>query len=306
MISWLGRYPGRTLQRLGSATAGIWLASTAISFILPEVQTKDFHQSTQQTTFNQKPLPEGSVTILLIGVDIEEFNKKGTRFFSKENTNANNIILFNIASYKPIRILQMPIELGINIPGTKEVRPLKDAYKTGGVYLTKDVITEILGIPEEEIKRYIIIPKQAIRYLTNLLKEREVETSNKPTQLSAEQASLVNPNSGANKINAKQIEEKILSNKKYSQASKRKWIRLFIDGLSKKFNDKEIISRLPVLLEDIQALIKTDLSSKEFESLIAASLMNDKPPLFRELPLAPELVNSELRQLHSKINLPFW
>ena len=63
----------------------------------------------------------------------------------------------------------------MNLPGREKLQTLADAYPLGGIALTADVISEVVGLPEEEPDRFVVMPRQALRSLVDGLGEVEQE-----------------------------------------------------------------------------------------------------------------------------------
>ena len=66
------------------------------------------------------PLPEVPVTVLVIGLDADRLGAASNQAAPKGSANADALVMLRIASKEPLQVLQIPTELGVQLPGDKE------------------------------------------------------------------------------------------------------------------------------------------------------------------------------------------
>lgn len=68
---------------------------------------------------------------------------------------ANGIMLVRLQPDQPLRILQIPAQTAVSVPGSGII-PVGEAYSVGGVRLVADLLAELLGRQEANPVRYIV------------------------------------------------------------------------------------------------------------------------------------------------------
>ena len=68
---------------------------------------------------------------------------------------ANGIMLVRLQPDQPLRILQVPAQTAVSVPGSGII-PVGEAYSVGGVRLVADLLAELLGRQEANPVRYIV------------------------------------------------------------------------------------------------------------------------------------------------------
>ena len=67
--------------------------------------------------------------------------------------NADALLLLRIAAQEPLQVLQIPTELGVQLPGEENPGPLAQLWRRGGVSLLSDAIRNIVGLQQGDPKR---------------------------------------------------------------------------------------------------------------------------------------------------------
>ncbi len=148
---WIGKRPGRTLQRIGTALAGFWFASNLLRIFWPEadqISTKSYLYSQIKKT----RLPNQNISLLIIGEENKDESNNNQNPI-KRNLNTIKIIIINKET--STKIIKVPIDLPVQITNQRPPLRLIAAYRLGGISLTYDLISNILGIPLETPRRYI-------------------------------------------------------------------------------------------------------------------------------------------------------
>ena len=114
---WLGKYPGRTLQRIGAALAGFWLASNVLRVFWPEadqISTKSYLDAQIKKT----RVPNQNVSLLIIG----EENKveSNSHFQNGVKSKLKSIRIIIINQNNPTKVIKVPISLPVQISKKKQ------------------------------------------------------------------------------------------------------------------------------------------------------------------------------------------
>ncbi len=303
---WLGKYPGRTLLRLAATLSGLWLMSTALGLIWPKQDQVASDPSMDEAT-SVAPLPKSPVIIMLVGIDSNQLNDLTNQAAPMGPANADSLMLVKIEAKRPVELLQLPIELAVTLPGSNEIQPLAASYRQGGVALTADVISEIVGLPQGEPKRYVVIPRKALRTLIDGLGELEVNLNESIKRKDKAQNYLVNLQAGQQKLNGYQVEQLVryrsAPKEEGARRQRQQWI---LNALAKQLQQPSTIKKLPKLLNELSQTMQTDLSQREWMSLTAAVLSSNQFPILSQLPLAPRAGEQTLRQLKANHPMPLW
>ncbi len=178
-IGLLGKYPGRTLHRLGAVLAGMWIASSVLNAIwkLPDqVAPKNrFHT----TSSNKNLVLKDTATILII--ETPSARRENQINTSPPRENKHRWFRFYILEFSPkrtIKITAFPSQFKAMLPGNSKPIDFNDIYKQGGVSLARDVIEEVLSLPKEKIpKRYLILSQNVLKTLTTQLQSIQIPSS---------------------------------------------------------------------------------------------------------------------------------
>ncbi len=303
----LGKYPGRTLLRLGAALGGLWLANTCLGMIWPEPDQIATNKPKTNVVAKLAPLPKNPVTVLLVGIDADQINDLSNQAAPQGPANADSLILIRFAAQKQVEILLLPTELGVVLPGAPENQPLAASYRQGGVALTGDVIAQIVGLPEGEPQRFVVIPRQALRSLVNALGDMNVTLAESFNSTDNTQNYTVSLEAGPQTLNGSQVEQLVRyrsdPNESAGRRHRQKWV---INGLAKRLRNPSTLAFLPDLINQLSSEVQTDLSQRELLSLAAAAIRSSQFPNLEELPLAPRAGEQTLRQLKSDLTMPLW
>ena len=73
----------------------------------------------------------------------------------RDPPNADALLLLRIAAQEPLQVLQIPTELGVQLPGEENPGPLAQLWRWGGVslLLLGDAIRDIVGLQQGDPKR---------------------------------------------------------------------------------------------------------------------------------------------------------
>tara|TARA_Y100001968_G_scaffold208760_1_gene191864 strand:- start:416 stop:1300 length:885 start_codon:yes stop_codon:yes gene_type:complete len=150
--NWLGKYPGKTLQRLGASLAGIWIASNLLRVLWPEVD-QIATNSYLDTQIKKTSMPSGNVSLLIIGKEHKE--QLNAKYPNTKEDKIKTIKMIIINKKNSPKIISVPTMLSLGITDQDKLLQLNYAYKIGGIALTYDLISNILKVSEGIPRRYI-------------------------------------------------------------------------------------------------------------------------------------------------------
>ena len=304
---WLGNHPGRTLLRIGVTVGSIWLVGAGFSVLWPKADRVAPDLPSADTPASLAPLPSRPVTVLVVGIDANGINDRVNRAAPKGPANADSLMLIRVEADQPLHILQLPTELGVNWPGSKTMQPLASSYRQGGVALTSDVVSEVVGLPDGEPSRYVVMPRQALRALVDGLGDVDVSLNQTLSHKDRSQNFSVNLQAGRQTLNGAQAEQLArFRPDPLKEGERRQRQQTLVRAIHEQLEQPNTILVLPGLVNEINAQVETDLSIKEWLSLTAAALTSQTPPVISTLPLAPRAGDQPLRQIKANAKRPLW
>ena len=304
---WLGPKPLRTVLRIGAAVGSVWIVGAALTAIWPVADRVAPALPSADEPDSLAPYPNHPVTVMVVGVDANGIGDPINRAAPSGPANADSVMLIRVEALKPLQILQMPTELGVNLPGINTMQPLASSYRQGGVALTADVVADVVGLPEGEPSRFVVMPRKALRHLVNGLGDVDVRLDQTLTHQDKRQNYSVNLQAGRQTLNGAQAEQLArfrpdpLNN--HERRLRQQWLMAAIHD---QLQQPNAILVLPGLVNELSAQVETDLNQQEWLSLAAAALSSDQPPVVSTLPLAPRAGEQPLRQLKADASAPLW
>ena len=304
---WFGSHPFRTILRIAAAVAGASLIAGVLGVIWPKPDPMAAAPPSADDPSSLAPLPSQAVTLLMVGIDADGINDPSNGAAPKGPANADSLMLIRISAGHPVQVLQLPTELAVNLPGREQLQSLADAYPLGGVALTADVISEVVGLPEGEPERFVVMPRQALRSLVDGLGEVEVTLNQSYEHKDSAQNYSVNLQAGRQTLNGRQAEQlaRYRPEPRNDQARRIRQKSL-LEGIHDQLNQPNAIALLPSVIGEVSTQVETDLTPTEIMSLAAAALSSDQPPVVTQLQLAPRTGEQVMRELKANQTLPLW
>ena len=304
---WLGDRPGRSLLRIGAALLGTALAGTVLATVWPKPDPVGADVQSSEGSLTLAPLPEQDVMVLVVGLDADTINAASNQAAPKGPANADSLMLVNISTKEPVQILQLPTELAVQLPGIEEMQSLSKTWQHGGIALTSDVVGELIELPVNKPDRYLVISRQGLRRFVEGLGDIEVTLNQTYKHEDKSQGYSINLQAGIQTLNGAQAEQLARHKPKANDDHQRRMRqRLLLQGVHQQLTQIDAITVVPELLSVFSNQVKTDISSKEMLSLMAAAISAPSPPVITELPLAPRAGQQMLRELKPDLSLPIW
>ena len=204
-------------------------------------------------------------------------------------------------------MLQIPTELGVQLPGEENPGRLAQLWRRGGVSLLSDAIRDIVGLQQGDPNRYVVMPRAALRRLVDGLGEVEVVLSDSYKRQDKTQDYTVMLQAGRQRLNGAQAEQLVRhlpDSKAVSQRRQRQ--NILVEGLIEQVKAPSGIEVIPGLVNQLNTEVETNLSRSEQLSLAAAIIASPEPARISRLPLAERAGEQTLRQIDAGTALAGW
>ena len=306
--NWLGRRPLRAILRILVTLAGVGAAGWALRTAWPEQdRVARGAPPSVDNPASLAPYPLEPVTVLLVGVDSDTLSAASNQAAPQGPANADALLLLRISSAEPLQLLQVPVELAVQLPGSQQPMALGGVWQQGGVALTVDALQEIIGLPEGVPQRYVVMPRNGLRTVVEALGEVEVTLNQTYQRTDKAQGYTVNLQAGRQSLNGAQAEQ-LVRYRKDSQDHPNRRIRqqILLRAMISQVQSASGIGIIRGLLEDIAGQMDTNLSEAEMLGLAAALIASPSPATITQLPLATRAGKQTLRQLKPGLSQPLW
>ena len=306
--NWLGRRPLRAILRILVTLAGVGATGWALSTVWPEQdRVARGAPPSVDNPASLAPYPLEPVTVLLVGVDSDTLSAASNQAAPQGPANADALLLLRISSAEPLQLLQVPVELAVQLPGSQQPMALGGVWQQGGVALTVDALQEIIGLPEGVPQRYVVMPRNGLRTVVEALGEVEVTLNQTYQRTDKAQGYTVNLQAGRQSLNGAQAEQ-LVSYRKDSQDHPNRRIRqqILLRAMISQVQSASGIGIIRGLLEDIAGQMDTNLSEAEMLGLAAALIASPSPATITQLPRATRAGKLTLRQLKPGLSQPLW
>ena len=295
-------------MRVGSALLGLGVTGWLLATLWPKpdrvAQGAPLSADQPETL---APFPEAPVTVLVIGLDADRLGAASNQAAPKGPANADALLMLRIASQEPLQVLQIPTELGIQLPGEQDPGSLAQLWRRGGVGLVSDAISDIVGLEEGDPQRYVVMPRAALRRLVDGLGDVEVVLDKSYKRQDKTQGYTVNLQAGRQNLNgvqAEQLARHLPDPKAVSERRQRQ--EILVEAVIEQVKAPSGIGAIPDLVNQLDAELETNLSRSEQLSLAAAIIASPDPVAISRLPLADRVGEQTLRQIKPGATRPLW
>ena len=280
----LGKYPGRTLHRLGAALGGLWMSSLMINLIWPLPDQAVTNDSLVGIKMRRQNLPKMPINLLLIGV-----SNLQSGFSIEENVNSDAKILSSISLIKlsndqPLQIIEIPTQLEIILPGSKDLSNLSPIYSKGGVSISAEFVSKLLRLPKDKLKSYLIVNDKTLGRLIDgiggitISLNRSFDIKGK-----GEAQSFFLP-AAVQSLDGYQVSKLLLHLTDNSNKSEIKMIKSSIlKGIWEELRSPKSTQSILDLSKDLINTTQTNLSHGELITLITAIKASNYQPIIEEV-----------------------
>jgi len=307
-MPWLSPPRARAVLRVGSALLGLGVTGWLLATLWPEpdrvAQGAPLSADQPETL---APFPNAPVTVLVIGLDTDRLGAPTNQAAPKGPANADALLMLRIASEEPLQVLQIPTELGVQLPGDQDPGSLAQLWRRGGVNLVRDAIRDIVGLEEGAPQRYVVMPRSALRQLVDGLGNVEVVLGQSYQRKDKTQGYSVNLQAGRQLLNGAQAEQLVRHLPDPKAVSKRRQRQdIVVAAVIEQVKAPSGIGVIPALVDQLDAEVETNLSRTEQLSLAAAIIASPDPVTISRLPLAERAGEQTLRQIKPDASRPLW
>ena len=302
------RGKGRSLLVALAASLGL---AGGISLVHLVWSPADPGQASAGTDGTAAPLadpPSRPITLLLIGSDADKLGAPQNGAAPAGPANSDALMLVRIKPDGALRLLNLPIDLAVQLPGAKGVQSLGSLYRQGGAALTGTAVAALLGLESGQPQRYLVLPRGALRELVDGLGGIEVNPQTAMRSTDKAQNFSVDIQAGLQNLSGEQVEQMVrFQEPSLGQQGRRTRQQLVLEALQQQVARPDQWPRLPELLARLTPQVETNLTRTEALSLLAASTGRTGRIRFDQLLLSPRTRPEQpLRQLEASAPMPLW
>ena len=279
----------------GGLLAGVWVADR----LIPR-QTISLDE--QRAAISRLAEPPGQAqTVLLLGLDQPNLS-------SPDQGEIQLLLMARVHPTGGIEWLQIPSELEVLLPGQNQLVPLQKLYQLGGVALTSDVVSQLLGGSGEPLRpdRYALIPMNSLSTAIDaaggipFLLQTPLRYQDKAGGLN------INLEAGQQWLSGEQALQLLRLRGTGSEGARRQRQQELLLPMAERLGDPAVVPLLPELLQELNNTSSTNLSKGEILSLLAAGLQQPSTMRITRLPLRTEGGSPRLDQSQASSVLGRW
>ena len=296
----------RAAVRLLAAGIGLAAGLSLLGLIWPEGD-RAVRDEGPPTAAALGELPSRPIRVLLIGSDADRRGAVRNGAAPPGPANSDALLLVQVDPQGPLRVLSLPVEAAVQLPGDRKPVALGSLYRRGGPALVAGVTAELLDLPKGQPDRYVVLPRSALRELVDGLGRVELSTDRSMRYADRSQNYRIQLEGGLQVLNGRQVEQ-LLRFRDGSDGEERRRDRqqMAVESLLRQMGERQQLPQLPDLLSRLQPMVETNLTQSEALSLLATALQQGEAVQFSSLPLKPPLKpGDQLRQLQSR-DQPSW
>ena len=290
----------RTRERaaLRLLAAGLGLASSLalLGVIWPE-SDRAVREQGPPSAADLAELPSRSISVLLIGSDADQ----------KGPANSDALLLVHVNPEGPLQLLNLPVETAVQLPGDKTPVALGSLYQRGGPALVAGTAAQLVGLPNGQPDRYLVLPRSALRSLVDGIGRVELSPDRSMRYTDKTQNYKIQLDGGLQVMDGPQVEQLLrFRDEVNGEERRRDRQQMAVESVLRQMSQRQQIQQLPGLLSLLQSEVDTNLTQGEALSLLAVALRPGEQLQFRTLPLRPPLkTNQRLRQLDARAQRPW-
>ena len=305
---WLGRHPLRASLRIAALAVGVGATAWGLSGLWPapdQVDRAALPSSNDPSLL--APYPTEPVTLLIIGADADDLRDLNNQAAPKGPANADAVLLARITADQPLQLLQIPTELGIKTPDSINPVPLGSLWQRGGTALIADSLREIIGLPDGDPQRYVVVPRRVVRGFIDSLGHLDVTLPEAYSSEDQSQGFAVHLQAGRQRLDGAETEQLLrYIETPLDQSKRRSRQQLVIQALVEQLKTPSGFQRIKRVLTNLQTDLDSNLTQIELLSLTAALMASPTGMQISQLDLEPRANGQPLRQLKQNQSLPLW
>ena len=299
---------GRRLLALLAAALGLAGGIALVNLVWAPA---DPAQSSADLAGGGTPLadpPSRPITVLLIGSDADRLGAASNGAAPAGPANSDALLLARIRPDGSLRLLNLPSDLAVQLPGGKELQSLGSLYRQGGAALTGSAVAALLGLESGQPERFVVLPRGAMRELVDGLGGVELNPETALRSFDKTQNFRVDIQAGLQDFSGRQVEQMVrFKEPSLGEQGRRIRQQKVLEALLQQLSRPDQWPKLPELLTRLTPQVETNLSKGEALSLLSAAIQKPEAIRFDQLPLSPPTKpNQPLRQLQASAPLPLW
>lgn len=299
---------GRTVLRIAVAALGV-VGAVALLDVLwspPDTGLSSEEQAGAGTPLAEPP--NRAITVLLIGSDADKVGSPLNGAAPAGPPNSDMLMLVRVDPAGQLRVLQVPTEIAVKLPGQPDPLPLGALYRRGGAALTADAVAELVGLPPGQPERYAVVSRGALRELVDGLGGVELSPDRPMRYTDKSQNLSIDLQSGLQVLKGSQVEQMArFREPSLGEQGRRQRQQLVVSGLLAQLGRGDQRARLPEQLARLAPQLETNLSPAETLSLLAAALQKPEKIRFDRVPLKPPSnPDQPLREIEVSAPMPLW
>ena len=285
----------RVSLAFGGLLAGMWLADRLIP-------RQTISLSEQRPAISRLAEPPGQPqTVLLLGLDQPSLS-------TPAEGDVQLLLMLRVHPSGGMELLQIPSELEVLLPGQNELVSLQELYQLGGVALTSDVVSQLLGGAADPLRpdRYALIPMDSLSEAIDaaggipFLLQTPLRYQDKAGGLN------INLQAGQQWLSGEQALQLLRLRGTGSEGARRQRQQELLLPMAQRLSDPAVVPLLPELLQELNNTSDTNLSKGEILSLLAAGLQQPSTMRITRLPLRMEGDSPRLDATQAEAVLDRW
>ena len=291
----------RTRERaaLRLLAAGLGLASSLalLGVIWPESDRSARDQGPPSASDLAEP-PARAISVLLIGSDRD---RPGPA------SNSDALLLVQVNPEGPMQLLSLPVETAVQLPGDQRPVALGSLFKRGGPALVAGAAAQLVGLPQSQPDRYVVLPRAALRDLVDGIGRVELSPDRSMRYTDKTEKYTIRLEGGLQVMDGQQVEQLLrFRDEAGGEERRRDRQQMAVESVLRQMGQRQQLQQLPDLLQQLQGQVETNLTRAEALSLLAVALRPGEKLEFQTLPLQPPVqANSPLRALDEQAQRPW-
>lgn len=163
----------RLALRLLAAGLGVAAGMGTVNLLWPEADRAAKPEDIP-TAKALADVPSQAITVLLIGSDGDRPGTVRNDAAPLGPANSDALLLVRVNPQGPVQVLTLPIETAVQLPGDQKPVALGSLYRRGGPALVAGAVAALVGLPQGQPQRYLVLPRGALRTLVDDLGRVEI------------------------------------------------------------------------------------------------------------------------------------
>lgn len=296
----------RAVLRLLAAGVGLASSLALLGLIWPETD-RAVRDEGPPSAADLAELPNRPINVLLIGSDADRTGQVVNGAAPRGPANSDALLLVHVDPQGPLQLLSLPVETAVQLPGDQQPVALGSLYRRGGPALVAGAAAQLVGLPNNQPDRYLVLPRSALRELVDGLGRVELSPDRSMRYQDKSQNYRIQLDGGLQVLDGGQVEQLLrFRDEQNGNARRRERQQMAVESVLRQMAQQQQLRQLPDLLASLQNGVETNLTTQEALSLLAAALRPGERMTFETLPLKAALQpNSPLRQLDGPAQQPW-